>query len=272
MKLLFIDIDGTLTRPGENEPSPAVVEALRKTQAKGNKIFLCTGRNMGMLSPLLKYDFDGVVASAGGYVTAGDKVLFDCPMSDEERDTALKAMHDNGIFCTIESRDHTWGDERLGDFLSGGEEGNSEIERWRKALADNLGILPMSSYDGAPLYKIVYMFTEEHQLDKARELLEDRFHFVVQEVSKPKVFNGEMINRKFDKGQGVRQIAEFYGVNLEDTYGFGDSMNDLEMIETVGTSVCMENGAKALKEISDRICPSVAEDGLVKAFQDLELI
>ena len=49
-------------------------------------------------------------------------------------------------------------------------------------------------------------------------------------------------------------------------------MNDREMIETVGTSVCMENGAEALKKISDMICPSVSEDGLAKAFAQLSLI
>jgi hydroxymethylpyrimidine pyrophosphatase-like HAD family hydrolase len=48
-------------------------------------------------------------------------------------------------------------------------------------------------------------------------------------------------------------------------------MNDLEMIETVGTSVCMENGSAKLKEISDVIAPSVADDGLFKAFEQLGL-
>lgn len=49
-------------------------------------------------------------------------------------------------------------------------------------------------------------------------------------------------------------------------------MNDLEMIETVGVSVCMANGSEKLKEISDIVCPSVTEDGLAKAFADLKLI
>jgi hypothetical protein len=59
---------------------------------------------------------------------------------------------------------------------------------------------------------------------------------------------------------------------VENTYGFGDSMNDLAMIQTVGTSVCMANGSETLKGLSDIICPSVAEDGLAKAFHDLGLV
>jgi hypothetical protein len=115
------------------------------------------------------------------------------------------------------------------------------------------------------------MCTSLDQLDACKAELEKDFRFVFQEVKAYSCMNGEMVNRKFDKGLGVRLIAEHYGVPISDTYGFGDSMNDLEMIETVGTSVCMENGADALKAVSDIICPSVQEDGLAKAFSDLGL-
>ncbi len=271
-KLIFLDIDGTLTVAGDNTPPDSALEAIRATQAKGNLVFLCTGRNYAMLSPLLKYGFDGMVAGAGGFVTVGDEVIFDCPMSEEETRTALEVLHKNGVFCTIEAKDVTYGDENLGDFLSGQAGGNSEIERWRKALSESLDIHPMSEYDGRPIYKVVIMCLKEEQLTEARAELEDRFNFCIQEVKAHSCLNGELINRKFDKGRGILRICDYLGVPVEDTYGFGDSMNDLEMIQTVGTSVCMENGADALKAISDIVCPSVAEDGLAKAFKQLDLV
>ena len=179
MKLIFVDIDGTLTRPGENVPPDSALAAIRAAQAKGNKVFLCTGRNPDMLSPLLVYGFDGYVGCGGGYVVAGDEVLYDCPMTDEQRDTALKTLHDNGVFCTIEAKGGSWGDENLGEFLSGQSEGNSEIERWRKALSANLGIRPMSTYDGSPIYKVVIMCTAMEQLADAKAALEKDFAFVI---------------------------------------------------------------------------------------------
>lgn len=271
MKLIFIDIDGTLTRPGENAPPDSALSAIRASQAKGNKVFLCTGRNPDMLKPLLAYNFDGYVGCGGGYVVAGDEVLYDCPMTDEQREIALRTLHENGVFCTVEAKDGSWGDENLGDFLSGQAGGNSEIERWRKALSSNLGIRPMQEYDNRPIYKVVMMCTSMDQLKDTKAELEKDFNFVFQEVKAHSCLNGEMVNKKFDKGLGVRLIAEHYGVDIADTYGFGDSMNDLEMIETVGTSVCMENGAQALKDISDIVCPSVDDDGLAKAFHELGL-
>ena len=67
-------------------------------------------------------------------------------------------------------------------------------------------------------------------------------------------------------------MAAHYGTALEDTIGFGDSMNDLEMIETVGYSVCMANGSSALQAKSDMVCPAVEEDGLYTAFAKLGLM
>lgn len=270
-KLIFLDIDGTLTPAGSNVPPESALAAIRAAQEKGHKIFLCTGRNLAMLSPVLAYGFDGAVASAGGYVFAGDRVLYDCPMTDAQRETAMRLLKENGVFRTVEARDATYGDEDLGDFLAGASGGNSEIMRWRKALSENLGILPMSQYDGRPIYKIVIMCTGMEQLAPARAALEDQFNFLVQDVAAHGCLNGELINRQFDKGRGVRIVAEAFGVPLEDTIGFGDSMNDLEMIETVGTSVCMANGSPTLKERSDIVCPSVEEDGLAAAFRQLGL-
>ena len=271
-KLIFLDIDGTLVRAGENTPPDSALKAIRAAQAKGNKVFLCTGRNPDMLKPLLKFGFDGYVGAAGGYVVVDDEVIYDQPMTKEDTELALELLHKNGVFCTVEGVDGSWGDENLGEFLAGQGEGNSEIERWRKALSESLNILPMKEYDGRPVYKIVIMCMNWGQLEGAKAALEKDFAFCIQDVPAHGCLNGELINRAYDKGRGVLRICEHLGIPVSDTYGFGDSMNDREMIETVGTSVCMENGSQTLKELSDMVCPSVSDDGLYKAFLQLGLI
>ena len=271
-KLIFLDIDGTLTPAGSNHPPESAMQAVKAAQAKGHRVFLCTGRNPAMLAPVLALGFDGAVAGAGGYVFTNDEVLFDCPMKKEEFETGMRLLKENGVFRTIEARDATWGDEDLGDFLAQAGEGNSELVRWRKALAEQLNIRPMAEYDGSPIYKIVFMCREAKQLEPARAALEKDYNFVVQDVAAHNCLNGELINRQFDKGKGVRIVAEHYGTDLADTIGFGDSMNDLEMIETVGYSVCMANGSPALQAKSDLVCPAVEEDGLYRAFEQLGLL
>lgn len=270
-KLIFLDIDGTLTEAGSNVPPQSAQEAVRKAREKGNLVYLCTGRNMGMLAPVLEYGFDGVVALGGGYVQCGDEVIYDHPMTREQFETAMAVLEKNGVFRTIEAKDATYGDEHLGDFLKNTSGGNSEIERWRKALSQSLGIRPLSQYDGRDIYKIVIMCTSASQLEEPKTLLEKEFEFAIQDVAAHNCLNGDLVNRAFDKGKGILRVCEHLGIPVEDTYGFGDSMNDLEMIETVATSVCMANGSEKLKEISDIIAPSVTEDGLYKVFEQLGL-
>ena len=74
-KLIFLDIDGTLTEPGKNVPPPSAVEAVRRAREKGHKVVLCSGRNYGMLYPVLQYGFDGLISSAGGYIEYGGEVV-----------------------------------------------------------------------------------------------------------------------------------------------------------------------------------------------------
>ena len=273
MKLIFLDIDGTLVKAGFNTPPSSALDAIEKARKKGNKVFLCTGRNLGMADPVYRLGFDGIIALAGAYVLAGKEEIYDQPMKKEDLDDLIKILHEDGVFCTIETKDRTYGDENLSDFLDSADGDNSEIERWRQALKGDLGIEPMKDYDGAPAYKIVIMCTKPSQLTRAKEKYEKDYDFVIQEVKEHgNCLNGELIHRSFDKGKAIRLVAEHYGVDMKDTVGFGDSMNDLTMIETVGTSLCMGNGAEALKKISDHVLPDVEHDGLAYGFEMLELI
>ena len=271
-KLIFLDIDGTLTSPGSNVPPDSALEVIHAAQAKGHKVLLCTGRNLDMLTPLLKYGFDGAVASGGGYVVLDGEVLFDYPMTEQQRDRALALFRDNGVFRTIEARDASYCDEGIAEFLLTVSGGNSELARWREAIEKDLKIRPMSEYDGRPIYKIVFMCEKLDQLEKAIRELNGEFYFLIQDMAAANCLNGELINRKFDKGTGVRRVAETLGIPREDTYGFGDSMNDAEMIQEVGTGVCMANGSPKLRKMSDLVCPSVEEDGLAWAFRELGLV
>ncbi len=271
-KLIFLDIDGTLTAPGSNVPPESALEAIRLARQAGHKIFLCSGRNYDMLKPVLRYGFDGAVASGGGYVFTGDQVLYDCPMTEEQKEKALRLLFEGGVLRTIEARDASYCDEGMGEFLQQSSGGNSELLRWREALEKDLGIRPMKEYDGRPIYKVVFMCSDAGQLSAAKKELEDEFTFLVQDMAGANCINGELINRRFDKGTGILRVCEALGYDPVDTIGFGDSMNDLEMIQTVAFGVCMDNGSPSLKEISDMVCPSVEEDGLAWAFRKLGLV
>ncbi len=272
-KIIFLDIDGTLTEPGSNVPPASALEAIKNARKAGNLVFLCSGRNYGMLSPLLQYGFDGAVASAGGYIVCGDQVIYDCPMTEEQKIKVMKTLKENGVFRTAECVDGAYADECLEDFLkeSFGKNGSSELLRWREMIKKSFHIRPMEEYAGQPVYKFVVMSPSMDNLNQSKTVLEKEFQFCIQDDSRGFV-NCEIINRKFNKGTGVQRVCDYYQIPVSDSVGFGDSMNDKEMLETVGLSICMENGNGTVKKIADEVCPPVTEDGLWKSFQKYHLM
>ncbi len=273
-KLIFLDIDGTLTEPGKNVPPPSAVKAVCSARKKGHKVVLCSGRNYGMLFPVLKFGFDGLIASAGGYIEYDGQVVYDCPMTPKQQERVLNIFKESGIYRTIGGRNNSYTDEGFKEFLAENaqSEANSELLRWRIQIENELGIHPMSEYDGEPIYGMAFMSRGAERLERPMQLLQDEFEFCIQDKDACGIVNGELASKAFNKGKAVERLCEYLGISLTDTIGIGDSMNDLEMLQTVGTSVCMANGSPSLQKIADIVCPSVTEDGLYSAFEKLQLL
>ncbi len=273
-KVIFLDIDGTLTVAGSNVPPESALRAIRAARENGHLVFLCTGRNYEMLKPVLSYGFDGVIASAGGYICCKKEKIYDCPMSKRQQQLVLDTLEENGIFRTVECLDGAYTDDGFKEFLMtyAKESGNSELLRWRRQLEKELNIRSMKEYTGQPVYKVVVMSPDFSRLERAKEKLEGEFQICIQDKDLQGIINGEVINRQFDKGRGVKRVCDHLHISLSDSIAFGDSMNDKEMLETAGYAVCMENGSDALKKLADEICPRVEKDGLYHAFVKTGLI
>ena len=205
-------------------------------------------------------------------------LLYGLPESTETGRGVRAALERNGVECTLEARDATYGSLKMIERWSFTHRDagplNSEAARWRKAMEDGMTMSPLAEYKGEPLYKIVYIAERSEDLNEAKRLYEDRFVFC---ESKPDglnggYVNGELINRKFDKGRGIKAVCDYLGVPLQNSIGFGDSDNDLQMTDVVGISVCMANGSDNLKKLCDRICPAVTEDGVARELKTLGLI
>ena len=53
------------------------------------------------------------------------------------------------------------------------------------------------------------------------------------------------------------KVLDYYGLEQKDTYAFGDSENDMEMIELCRVGVAMGNSCDALKQKANIICKSI---------------
>lgn len=85
-------------------------------------------------------------------------------------------------------------------------------------------------------------------------------------------FVSEAIMKGSHKAAGMKHVSDYFGLPLENSIAFGDSLNDLEMLEFAETGVAMGNGREELKEVADYITADVEEAGIYKGLKQLELI
>ena len=273
-KLIFLDIDGTLVA-ALSSPTPQVREAIRQARSQGHLVFLCTGRNLPIIGPdILDVGFDGIIASAGGYVSAGDQVLFDSLLPEELVQECLTVFHNHGMFCRIETSEGIYTDPQMEALLCSAspDPANSELIRMQKEIESGINIRKYEQYPRNGAYKLCFTSTNLDNVREARRFLGDRFEFVVHPYGNSTAcFNGEIIPKGIDKGTGIELVCRHFGADLKDTIAFGDSMNDAAMLERAGLSVAMGNACGELKALADVVCEDVAHDGVYQEFHRMGL-
>lgn len=273
-KLIFLDIDGTLVA-ALSAPSPKVCRAIRQARAKGHLAFLCTGRNLPIIGrDILDIGFDGVIASAGAYVSVGDQVLLDSLLPEEVVQDCLSVFHGLGMFCRIETPEGIYTDPQMEALLRdiSPDPRNSELIRMQKELESGLAIRKYEEYPRQGAYKLCFTSRDLESVGRAQAILGDRFDFVVHPYGESTAcFNGEIIPRGVDKGRGIELVCRRFGASPADAIAFGDSMNDAAMLERAGVSVAMGNACDELKALADVVCEDVAHDGVYRELHRMGL-
>ena len=264
-KVIFFDIDGTLVFNHQDIAEP-VKNALRRLRDNGHYTFLCTGRNrLGVESFMSQGLFDGAICSAGGYIEVENKLIYEDAMNKDDVEKARSLFEDKGILYNMESNFGCYqSDNFIRVFIENFEDvKNSEVERMVEEWHTNLGIKSLDEYDQRPssIQTIVYVSESYDAVKSVKKALEDTFTFLIYSTEGA-VINGELMKKGVNKGFGILKVLEYYDLPITSTIGFGDSMNDLEMIETCHLGVVMANGDERLKQKADIICESVREDGI----------
>ncbi len=77
----------------------------------------------------------------------------------------------------------------------------------------------------------------------------------------------EFVDTNVTKSNGIRHLAERYGITMEEVIAAGDSYNDLSMLQSAGLSVAMENAPEDIKAHADFITKSNDEDGIAHVIE-----
>ena len=82
----------------------------------------------------------------------------------------------------------------------------------------------------------------------------------------------EFVPKGTSKATGIEWLCNHLDIPLDETYAIGDSVNDLEMLESVGHGIAMGNSMPPVKEIAEYVTSDISDDGVKNALKHYGLI
>jgi len=278
-RIAFLDVDGTILEHG-SVIAPSTVTAIRQARANGHLVWLCTGRSAGDIHPdVLAIGFDGAITNGGAYATRDGETLVARPMPRADVDTLERYFEAHGIHYFLQTHGGVYASAGMGPVMSSyrrerHEKRAAELEAqglppeqplWREPR-------PVSEVDRDAVAKAVFVSPSIDTVAHAAEQLGDGFHVIPGSIPLPGGSNGEIGQAGVTKGSAIIEVLASLGIDAADAIGIGDSWNDVEMFEVVGTPVAMGNAVPELQQLAGRVTTAVLDDGVHNAFAELGLI
>jgi len=273
-KLVFFDMDGTLVTKNNHIPKSTLhaITALKQTNAVP---VLATGRAPVLIKEIAQeLQINSYIAMNGQYIVHQGQVLYANPIDKHLVDAVVEiaTARQDGLLLSTD-------DELVA---------NSVISLVNRSslytfLKGFVGLIPdqiqasllnrlmkrvpkKEDYENKEIYMI------NINGDQTDEAAYERLFGQYLTFTRANEISMDIISKGISKATGVQQMMDQLGVSHKDTYAFGDGLNDLEMIESVGTGVAMANGFEELKTVADLVTDSVFNDGISKGLEMLELI
>ena len=82
----------------------------------------------------------------------------------------------------------------------------------------------------------------------------------------------EIVPKGYTKAKAIQIVQEMFHIDLENTYVFGDSSNDLSMFEYCPNAIAMGKHDPILDPYASYVTDTVENDGIWKAMKALNLI
>ena len=272
MKLLFLDIDGTLFGT-DGKIRPSSIRAMKHAQEKGVTIILASGRDYTSLpwEQLKEVDIPYVITCNGSaaYKTDTKECLYKECLDREEMTSVFSYILDRGIHLNVQMNGGNYTEKKCQDYIKNMAVPDYVKEIIRnncKALDDITGFIRENDVD---ILKVTLNFQMK---DDGEYLNREETSRYLKQFPDIQVVDGGFANLEFNKAgiskaTGVQFLSEYMGVSVNDVIAIGDSENDIEMLKTAGTGIAMGNAVEEAKAAADDITSSNDEDGVAKAIE-----
>ncbi|CRK80650.1 Cof-type HAD-IIB family hydrolase [Neobacillus massiliamazoniensis] len=254
-KIVFFDIDGTLLDHEKKLPN-STKEAIRLLKENGVFTAIATGRAPFMFEGLRKeLEIDSYVSFNGQFVVFENQVIFENPLQEEDLKRFLSETKKNN-HPLIFMNDQT---------MKASVNYHSFIETSMGSLKFPHPDHDVNFFMNRNIYQSLLFCQEQEEKIYFNDF--PNFNFIRWHP-----YSVDILPQGGSKTAGIKKMIERLGFDLEDVFAFGDGLNDLEMLQAVGTGVAMGNSVPEAKEEADLITTDVSEDGIWNGLKELQLI
>ena len=274
-KVVFFDIDGTLWDWDGIIPD-STAKAVAELKANGHIPILCTGRSKGHVrdEKLLSLGFEGMIAACGSHVEYNGEMIHE----DYLDKSIVKKIIDVSKECqapiVLEGKVKHW-------ISIKGFDKDPFVDRMIEAMGEDAVLTDDYSDDmevnkfAGDIIKITDYPRLKSELEKDLFIIEhgNCQGFDDKEIDDNTIIGVfEGIKYGTSKAIGIKMICDKLGIDKSDTFGIGDSNNDIEMIRYVGTGIAMGNASNELKNEADYVTSDIHEDGVYNDLKHFDLI
>ena len=267
IKLIATDMDGTLLDPRGQLDLPRLEKLLDQLDQRDIRFVIATGNEVHRMRQLLEHLASRVVlvVANGARIFENNKLIQAQIWDDATVDKAL--LHFKGRECL----DQFVVTSMNGSFV---KEGTvfTDLEKFmtpemieklyqRTNFVDELnsdlfgGVLKMS------------MVVGEERSSSVLQEINDLFDGRVRAVS-----SGygciDILQAGVHKAWGLEELLKRWDLTSEQIMAFGDSENDIEMLELAGIAYAMENAADEVKAVATALAPANSQAGVYQVLEN----
>ncbi|WP_297421273.1 Cof-type HAD-IIB family hydrolase [Clostridium sp.] len=258
-KAVFFDIDGTLYNNKIGVPESAA-QGIKELKDNGHYAFISTGRARAMIpQDLIDLGFDGVLAACGAYVEYKGDVIYNIDLEKEIANSAINALRKHNVLCVLEGQDYLYMDED--DFSQGGL---FSVAKFKEKHGDKIKPITGEEYH---INKITCRVTKDSNFEEAFKAIENEFDCIYHNTEFI-----ELVPKGFTKVKGIEAIIKHLGVYIDNTYAFGDSLNDIDMLKYVKYGIAMGNSNPEVLKIVQYRTDTIENGGIYKGLKQFKLI
>lgn len=254
VRLVAIDMDGTLLATFAQHVSGRNAQAIRTAQEAGIIVVIATGRRTAYTTPLLEgvgLRADSPLITSNGAVTRtlGGDPIDHCHMQ------ARVARELCGLLRPFGTLVFTF--DRIGKgelVLEDLEQAHSRIEMWVEANRHAIEVIrPLENalMDGEDPIQGMVTGTLDQMKKAEAALKQSKCHAFCEcvrtEYPARDLSILDLLPPGVSKGSALQRLAASLGIDRKEVMAIGDNWNDVEMLEWAGQAVLMGNAAQELK-------------------------